>query len=113
MDVGIENPDLLERHHQLFACQHHRFWKLTKSPLLVSSQWTTNFRAADDSISESSCEEMKISGGNVSQSASREDFTERLDLYSLRPSADWSSAPSMASQLAQRSSVLIVWLMLA
>ena len=61
----------------------------------------TNLRAADDSIKDSSCEEMKISGGKVSHSVFSEGLRDRLDLYILQPSAETSLAPNRAWHLEQ------------
>lgn len=65
-----------------------------------------NLRAADDAIRESNCEEINISGGKDSHPAVDEGLKDRLDLYSLHPSADTSIAPSRALQVAQCSSEL-------
>lgn len=75
-DIRIEDPNL----GQILVDACLLIVQLTRSPGAGSLEWTTNLRAADDSIRDSNCDDMKISGGKLSHFASCEALTERLDL---------------------------------
>ena len=58
VDIRIEDPNLFQK--STATCL--TVVELTRSPGHGSLEWTTNLRAADDSTSESNCDDIKISG---------------------------------------------------